>query len=1207
MSDTTNALADIRAWRERYRSGLLPSPLEDISQLGAKLDLTHAHPSGIAQLFASGHAPLDALFRDNAMLRAAGRRIERVMDDRSSKMRVSGVAELSLTVGVAVWDGNHMPVLLYPVDVTRDETTQRTTIRFIGRVELNTAFVAAMREHGVTLSAKELFDGSHYASGIPDTSAVFGAISDAAVVAFPDFEIERQIVVGCFVDPSSMMLAESQRIIDQLDQGHTGNNLLDALAGYEDAANALTEPAMPDYSPFDADPHSEYEIGDVDNTVRYAANMAACGRSLFVDGEVGKDSADQAAAIASRCVMNGHTVLYVPCVPEQKRRFQQTVSEGEMGGQALDIAAEGAAAAIDQQLIAAVGFHPGVATSRFDQLADELVGVRSRLTRYLGDLHGTNEQWGVSAYQTIQNLAHIASIPTHPATHVRLQTQTAHAVASRLDEWADKMRRAAELGEFTIGPDDTAWFGASLTSETEAINAYQHVVDLLNKLLPATRNQVTTTVQTCGFPVPNTAREWGRQVMVLKNLRRVLDVFQPEIFERDIDAMIEASKPKAERKAEGTSMGFWERRRHIKEAKSLLRVGAQVENLHEALKVVSKQADQWHMFVPRGGWPVLPPKLDEIIETQEALAAGMTALDTVLATTPAGGNIDATDFNDVETRLKALYDDRRALDTLPERCCLEQEFRSVGLTELIDDLRNRRVDADAVSGELQLAWWTTVFENIVQSSAIISNQDGSAMQAAADRFAQVDVEHVRSIGPMVAQESMRKLSDLLFAHTQEANQLHTVLAGGSSRASFGRVQRDYGQILAAAKPILIATPSTLAALTPAEPIADVAIIDAGAHMPSIELLTILARARHVVVLAHRATVTCASLRRFIELLPSIETISHPLRRSPKLTAFLETHGYGPVRHDVATVQGAVRFHYVEGNGVPVMTSGLVESSQGEIDEVVRLITERAKSFTIVPASYVLTVVSLTDTFRSRLGAELKALATRSQSMGRFLRHVRIVNIGDVAGAHATDAIVAICYAKTMHGRLLQQFGALEGENGQHLLLDALALADRDVDITASILAADLDDERIHQSGPKMLKTVLAWAEGLGDGGDGSGAGGAVTAAAEPSADNVLFTDLADRLRLRGLNAAVNYGFDRGMRIPLVVGVHGKPFALAVLTDDVRFMSTQSTRERHRLMMQDLATLGWSVMSVWSVAAFVNPDKEVDRIVSRISELYQEAR
>lgn len=53
-------------------------------------------------------------------------------------------------------------------------------------------------------------------------------------------------------------------------------------------------------------------------------------------------------------------------------------------------------------------------------------------------------------------------------------------------------------------------------------------------------------------------------------------------------------------------MGFWERRRHIKEAKDLLRVGAQVEDLHEALKVVAKQGEQWHQFVPHGGWRCCP-------------------------------------------------------------------------------------------------------------------------------------------------------------------------------------------------------------------------------------------------------------------------------------------------------------------------------------------------------------------------------------------------------------------------------------------------------------------------------------------------------------------------------------------------------------------------------------------------------------------------
>ena len=390
--ETATALDRIRGWREEYRLGLAPSPLEDVTQLSAQLDLTHAHPSGIAQLFAKGHVTLDSLFRDNGMLRAAGRRVERVLDDRDAKSRVSGVGELSLVVGVAIWKGNQMPVLMYPVEVRKEgrNIENGTVIAFTGRVRLNAAFAAVMRENNVTLDETKLFDGSNYESGTPETSAVFAAITARASSVFPDFEIERHIILGCFMDPSSQMLVESRQIINQLFQGPTGNTVLDALAGNKEAADALKDAQIPEYSPFDADPHGEYEIGDVDNTVRYAAQLAASGHSIFVDSAISGNTAEQAAAIASRCVMGGHSVLYVPCVTDQKRRFMQTIAANEMSGQLLDIADDGANAAIDRQLIAAVGFQSGVATSRFDQISDELVGVRSRLARYLGDLHGVS-------------------------------------------------------------------------------------------------------------------------------------------------------------------------------------------------------------------------------------------------------------------------------------------------------------------------------------------------------------------------------------------------------------------------------------------------------------------------------------------------------------------------------------------------------------------------------------------------------------------------------------------------------------------------------------------------------------------------------------------------------------------------------------------------------------------------------------------------
>ncbi|MFU0571592.1 helicase [Gardnerella vaginalis] len=1224
-------LRRINSWREQYKSQLAPSPLEDITKLSAQLELTHAHPSGIAQLFASGKVTLQALFRDSGMLRAAGRRLDRVFEDRDNKAHENGVSELSLVVGVASWSGNHVPVLTYPVRVIRESGKDETyaTIYFSGNVRLNHALVLRLQERGVNLSEDALFDGANYESGTPETSAVFDAICASARSVFPDFDIERDIVLGCFTDSGSRFLAESAQILQALKVGNVGNTMIDAVAGDERALQELAANDRQEYSPLDVDPHGEYEVGDVDNVVRYASGLAANGVSLALDVDAGSDSASIAAAISSRCVLAGKSILYVPNVMEQQRRFRHALSANEISSLALDVSDSHLAKHVDSQLIAAVGARQSVASSRFEQVCDELVGVKTRLNRYLGDLHGVDERWGVSAYQTMQNLAAIAMLPTHPCTHVRLDVAAARSLSGHLDEWAQKLHQADELGEFTIKPEDTPWFGASLFNENEAVAVYQRVVDVLLKLLPAAREHVKSTVQNCGFPVPATAREWGRQVTVLKNLRRVLDVFQADIFERDLSAMIEASKPKAVRKREGTVMGFWERRRHIKEARSLLRVGAKVDDLHEALKIVAQQAAQWRTFVPHGGWPVLPPKLDEIVSTQELLDRNLVALDAVLSTTRLGADLENVEFTKLDERLQALHDDRASLDTLPGRCVIERDLRGVGLEDLVCDLRRRNVTGSALDGELHLAWWTTVFEDIVNSSAIISNQDGSAMQDASDRFVQVDTEHVRSVGPMVQQETLKRLCELLFARSQEANQLHTTLASNSSGVTFTKLMNSHADLLLAAKPIIVAMPSTLTMMTEFKPIVDIVILDSVEHLSNIELFSILARARQVVVIAHKNTVSSQSVNDLISVLPSVHVKSRATRRSLRLANFLENHGYGSLRHDVPVdrMQGKVKLHQVEASGVPVMSTGLIESSQREIDEVVSLIKQRATTFTVVPSSYVLAVVTLTSVFRNRLGAELKALAIKDENMNRFLRHVRLVDASESVGATATDVILSLCYAKTSHGRLLQQFGVLEEEGGKGILLDSLALTRRNLDIVCAFKSSDMEDERLHQDGPKLLKELLIWAEQLDDSPvnptdfdepkseydqdkseDKSESAGTSVEAFDSSVDsfnNVLFTDLADRIRARGLCVAVNYGFDKEHSIPLVVGLPDKPFALAVLTDDMRFMNIESTRERHRMFAQDLEYLGWSVMNVWSVGAFVNPEKEVERVVSRIGELYGE--
>lgn len=1195
-------IAAIKSWYNDYRASHGNAPVEDMNQLAARLDLNHAHPSGLAQLFSSGHAYLDSLYRDNGMLKATQRKLARVLEDRANKEHNEGTAQLSLSVGAASWVGHNLPVLLYPVRVeeTEGKSLDRAQIRITGPAVMNEALICVLHSFGIEADAQQLLEAGKSDGISVDSNAIYHAIRALVGTRLEKFTIDNTMIIGCFIRSSTLMLADADKIISRLEAGETGNILLDALVDVDGAGEVLKTQKLDAYDAADLDPHDEIEVGDVDNVTRYAARMASTGTSIFVNLPASHDSVHQAAAIASHAAMSGKNVLYAPGVSEQKRNFLRTMRDNSLSGFVLDLADSTVGTSIDKQLIAAVGFQQSSAQNVFNQLSDELVGVKSRLTRYLNVLHEKNEQWSVSAYETIENLARISALPTHPSTHVRLSVDTARALAGHEDEWAKKLIRAGELGEYTIGAADTPWYKASLYTADEAQTAYQRVERLLDSTLPHTRNHIATTAQNCGFPVPANPHEWDKQVHVLRNLRKVLDTFQPAIFERDIDSMIEATSSKEARKESNSTMGYWERRRHTKEAKSLLRTGASVVNLHEALIYVRKQAALWREFVPRGGWPVLPPHLDDIIDANNDLQRDITSLSHILEKTEIGGNLESMSFTDLDKNLRALYNDRQALETLPERAKLEVQFEHAGLADLVADLRSRRVSAQAAPDELILSWWTTVFENIVQSSLILSDQDGSALSAATDRFTQVDTEHVRSIGAYVNDILMKRLSEAVYAHSTDANAIHAALTLQPTM-SFAAISAMYPQIVQLAKPIIVGMPVAVASETNDDTLmADIAIIDACAHIQPLELLSILARSRSVVVLAHEQTISSPSVKLLAHLLPRVDAHSRWDKRDSRVAAFLTDSGFGKLPMAVSpqlTASRAVTFTHTPANGVPSASSGIVETSRQEIDTVISIIEQRSQEYDVVPRGYKLTVVCLNDTHRQRVGAELKSASLKDHKLRQFLRHVAVVAVSDVAGMDSTDVVITMGFAKTTHGRLVQQFGVLENAGGEGMLLDALALAHSRLDIVSSFTASEMEDERLHQRGPQLLKKLLVWAADLQE--------TSLTPVEHTRPDDILLNDLAERMRSRGLNVAVNYGYEDGLHIPLAVGLPDRPFALAVCTDDKNFMSIESTRQRHRYSVEDLELLGWSVMYVWSMAAFVNPEKEVDRIVAYIARLTDE--
>ena len=177
-----------------------------------------------------------------------------------------------------------------------------------------------------------------------------------------------------------------------------------------------------------------------------------------------------------------------------------------------------------------------------------------------------------------------------------------------------------------------------------------------------------------------------------------------------------------------------------------------------------------------------------------------------------------------------------------------------------------------------------------------------------------------------------------------------------------------------------------------------------------------------------------------------------------------------------------------------------------------------------------------------------------------------VDIDEVTGAYATDVILSLSYAKTAHGRLLPAVRRRRcSAGGRGMLLDALALTSRHLDSSPPSVPRTWRMSVCTSPAPNCSSPYSS--------GPSSWTISPCSRSRWTPAPTCCSTDLAERIRKRGLEVAVDYGFEKGLRIPMVVGLKNRPFALAVMTDDTGFMGIQSTRERHRVLMQRMQTLG----------------------------------
>lgn len=1197
-SATDRIDAAIARWRRELEELSGSSTLTDITQLsGALIDLTQAHPSGIAQLYAGRPTRLSNLVRESAGLVTARGSARAVLSRADEFMQRFALAPIYLVIGIGHWaehtpardgeDGEirlvHSPLILRPLHLQQADGAEADfELRMEPGIEINPEFVAALRRAGAAPDVEELAALSVATHGF-SPRATLARLAELGRGHLADFELVERILVGPFVHPGRALIDDLAAMTPRL---HRSREIA-ALAGDIEAKRDLAA-ELPPTDPADRIPDAERGVGDLDPVQQGAIDLVVSGRSLFLDARPGSDAPSLIAAVLADAAASGRSVVLAPGTRRAGRATIKALEQAGLGDLVLDLQEADWRSTVAEKL--RDGLHPWE-----DRLDDDairrnratLMDVRSRLEANIRALHARREPWGISASDALQHLATLTTGPNGPRTQVRLSPE---AIA-RLDGGtraaaAEALTRLATLGGFSLRQNETPWAGARLNTAEAASDALQRSQQLAEVMLPAVLSDVGRIARETGLERATSMEGWLEQIEVLIGIRESLDIFTPVVFERSAADMVIATASPQWRHEHGVDMPASVRRRLTRQARDLVRPGCVVPDLHAALAQVQARREIWRRHCTAGGWPRVPQALGEVERTAHAARDHLRALTPVL-----DDDLFRLPLEALRARLLDLGNDPAALRYLPELNAVADQLGEFGLDDLLADLRTRHVASEAVADELELCWWASVLESILRSDPALAGYDGPTLNALADHFRALDRAQVESLPGPVRRAVGRHLRRVIETDKARAQDLWRELAT-PHLVNLRSLRASYRDLVTAARPIWVVPPMLAGQVLPADEQIDLMVVDGAQHLPTAHVAAALGRARQLVLVGDSGRAGAGLVDDWAGTLPAVVLPTDRGEREEHIAGFLAGHGYEGVVDSVPArpTPSTMRLVLVEGYGMPAVGAVAVEGVDAEVGRVVQLVRQRLRRH---PRD-TLAVVSLSAVTADRIReaiADDRDLALLLSQPEEFV----VVDAEGAKGLRRDTVILSVGFGKTPHGRVLHRFGPISSPDGLALMIDVLDVVRRDLIVVSCLAPGDLERERLRFDGALLLADLIEAAE------DDPVRGPSAKGQPEQGEPDRLLLELEERLRRRGLVTVPRYGFEGGFRIPLAVGHPDRPGELfaAVLTDDETYVAEPSLRRRDRLWVERLERRGWVAHMAFSTAVFMDPQREASAIEAKV--------
>jgi hypothetical protein len=915
-------------------------------------------------------------------------------------------------------------------------------------------------------------------------------------------------------------------------------------------------------------------VTDSDSAQTRIVSRALAGTSFAVETLPGCGYTQTVVLLASALAHQGKRVLVL--APRRQTLDELATRFTQVGLPGLGI--RSSSTWLD--MISAISRNEKAQPVNYSELAARRDSAREEVANYFADFEKVDGELGVSIEQALEELARLSGSPRAPINEARID-------ADQLGRHRDLtfagtlLSQAQQLGMFEVGPGDSAWFMAKFENPLDLPSKVQLAKSLYENTFQQLSGQLAEFTKTVEFKPAVSVEDWVNYLELFVGIRETLDKFKPEVFDRPLTELILATAPRKDKSV----MSGANRSRLKKLAKEYLRPGMHVSDMHQSLKSIQLQRDAWGKYCLVAKPPQVPLGIKEAQQALNLFVSQLGELQALLSDVTLSAPLTALPLTELTKTLRSLSEDTKILDNYDERSMTTQRLEEAGLGPLAVELANLHTSKEDLQAELELAWWKSALETLLERSGRSLASDSDEIVQIEKRFAAAETELIAAGSKTVAYGLSGKWKQALENHPSEAQTLKELLK--LKRAVISEVSQLAPNIYQALVPVVLASPYEVPKTLAKGESFDVTLVLDGAGSSIAENHAGLVRSNQVVVFGDDVIAAATGFK--IECLPQEdqaarlpESIFTAARRSLPLEVLrrsYRTSGQAlgdyinkEFYQDRIIFEPTAASYFGQSNvkfeRVVAGNSDQPESLDQELSMVMQAVISHA---TYTPQDSLL-VATASPKHAERLETALRTnRKTRADLDPFFESHGRekfeITTIQELAHRVADRIIFSLGFGKDLSGQAPKLLGQLSDPNGKRYLANLLVSARKQMTIVSALDNQDLLTKA--NPGVEMFGDLMHEL-------------GRVQPIKIEADLNPMIADLAIRLTKLGVTTRTNFS----TRIKLVASVGDKA---AIVEPDWGILG-YNLSERYRLRPALLEAMGWMYLRVPSFELFADPEQ-----------------